>query len=231
MPPPEYNIQMRQLPAEMRPRERLAANGPQALSTGELLAILLRSGSRGESVLRLAERIITQFGSVKGVASATLLELSQVKGVGMAKAAQLMAAVEIGKRLSTYVDAPRAVIRSPEDLANLVSYDMRFLPQEQFKVFLLDARHQVLRERVATSGGLMSSLVDCREVFREAIGANCAAVAVCHNHPSGDPTPSAEDISITRRLNEAGKLLGVDLLDHVIIGDGRWVSMKQRGLF
>jgi DNA repair protein RadC len=225
----DYSIMIRDLPEDQRPRERLAAHGPQALSAAELLALLLRSGTAKESVIRLAERLLAQFGSLKGIAGATLNELAQVKGIGPAKAAEVIAAVELGKRLATFVDTPRPVIRCPEDIANLVAPEMRYLRQEQFRVLMLDTRNQVLQNRVATQGSLNSSIVDCREVFREAIGANCAAVAVCHNHPSGDPSPSPEDLTVTKRLVEAGKLVGIEVVDHLIIGDGRWVSLRERG--
>lgn len=227
----DYTVMIRDLPQDQRPRERMLAHGPQALSTSELLALLLRSGTAQESVIRMAERVLAEFGSLKGIASASVHDLSRVKGIGPAKAAELAAAVELGKRLAAFVDGARPVIRSPEDLANLVAPEMRYLRQEQFRVLMLDARNQVLRTRVATQGNLTSSIVDCREVFREAIAANCAAVAVCHNHPSGDPSPSPEDLAVTRRLAEAGKLLGVELVDHLIIGDGRWVSLKAQGVF
>jgi DNA repair protein RadC len=226
----DYSVMIRDLPADQRPRERLAAYGPQALSTAELLALLLRSGTAQESVIRLAERLLAQFGSLKGVATASLAELAQVRGIGPAKAAELTAAVELGKRLAAFVDAPRPVIRCPEDIANLVGPEMRYLPQEQFRVLFLDTRNQVLRMKTATQGSLNSSIVDCREVFRDAVSANCAAVAVCHNHPSGDPTPSPEDIAVTKRLVQAGQLLGIEVVDHLIVGDGRWVSMKQQGV-
>src|SRR5437763_753918 len=170
------------------------------------------------------------FGSLKGIATASIPELAKMKGIGPAKAAELVACVELGKRLAAFVEAPRPVIRCPEDIANLLSPEMHYLQQEQFRVLLLDSRHQVLRSRVATQGSLNSSIVDCREVFRDAIGANCAAVAVSHNHPSGDPSPSAEDVAVTKRLLEAGRILGIDLIDHLIIGDGRWVSLKAQGV-
>jgi DNA repair protein RadC len=226
----EYCLMIRDLPADERPRERLTAYGPQALRSAELLALLLRSGTKEESVIRLGERLLSHFQSLKGLATATADELVQVKGIGPAKAAELMAAFELGKRLAASVDGPKPTIRCPEDIANLVGPEMRYLQQEQFRVLFLDTRNQVLRVRMATQGGLNSSIVDCREVYRDAIGANCAAVAVCHNHPSGDPSPSAEDIAVTKRLVDAGKLLGVDLIDHVIIGDGRWVSLRERGV-
>jgi DNA repair protein RadC len=228
---PEYSIMIRDLPADQRPRERIAAYGPQALSTAELLALLLRSGTAQESVIRLAERLLAEFRSLRGLAAASVAELSRVRGIGPAKAAELVAAIELGKRLAASVEGARPLVRCPDDIANLVAPEMRYLQQEQFRVLFLDTRHQVLRVKVATQGSLNSSIVDCREVYREAIGANCAAVAVCHNHPSGDPSPSPEDIAVTRRLHDAGRIIGIDLIDHVIIGDGRWVSLKQQGVF
>jgi DNA repair protein RadC len=225
----EYSVMIRDLPAEQRPRERLAAHGPQALSTAELLALLLRSGTQQESVLRVAERLLANFASLKGIATASVAELAAVRGIGPAKAAELVAAVELGKRLAAFVDSPRPIIRCPDDIANLVAPEMRYLRQEQVRVLLLDSRNQVMQTRVVTQGGINSSIVDCREVFRGAIAASAAAVAVCHNHPSGDPAPSAEDLAITRRLVDAGKLLDIPLVDHLIIGDGRWVSLKAQG--
>src|SRR6266542_2806718 len=222
---------MKDLPPEERPRERLAKHGPEALSTPELLAILLRTGPARESALDVAEGIVAQTGGLRGLANVTIEQLSQIRGVGVVKAIEIRAAVELGKRISAFTQEARPVIRSPADVSQLVMSELRHESREHFKVLLLDTRNQVMRVNTVSVGSLTESIVHPREVFREAIRHSCAALIAVHNHPSGDPTPSQEDIEVTRRLDEAGRMLGIDLLDHVILGDGRYVSLKEKGLF
>jgi DNA repair protein RadC len=226
-----YSLAIRDLPVQERPRERLLHAGAEALSTTELLAILLRTGTRTESALRLAERLVATLGSLKEVAEATVEQLCQVKGVGPVKAVAIKAAIELGKRVAAFSPEMRPAVRSPEDVAQLVMADLQHAAREHFKALLLDSKNQILRVVTVSVGSLNESIVHPRELYREAIRHSAAAVIAVHNHPSGDPTPSDEDIQVSVRLRDAGRLIGIDLLDHLIIGDGRWVSLKERGLF
>ncbi len=221
---------IRDLPPGERPRERMARLGSQALSTAELLAIILRVGSGSENVLRLSERLMAEFGGLPGLTRASLGELQGVKGVGLAKATQLMAVGELSRRLAATAPEERPTISSPADAANLLMSEMAFLEQEQLRVVLLDTRNRVLGIRTIYVGSVNTAVVRLAEVFRPAIRENATAIIVTHNHPSGDPTPSPEDVSVTREMVKAGKLLDLKLLDHLIIGRQRYVSLKERGL-
>jgi DNA repair protein RadC len=227
----DYSVIIRDLPAEERPRERLAKYGPEALATAELLAILLRTGTPKQSALGLANRLLSNFGSLRGIATAAIEQLATIPGLGLAKAAQLKAAFELGKRLAVSTEDARPVIKSPEDAANLVMEDLRYRDKEHFKAILLDTRNRVLALPTISVGSLQQNIVHPREVFKEAIARSAAAIIVLHNHPSGDPSPSPEDGALTRRLADAGDLLGIPLLDHLIIGAGTFISLKQRGDF
>ncbi|MDW8317640.1 MAG: DNA repair protein RadC [Anaerolineae bacterium] len=221
---------MRDLPQGERPRERLAHYGASALSTAELLAIILRVGTDGENVLRVAEQLLVRFDGLPGLAQATVEELCQVKGVGVAKAVQVKAALELGRRLLVAAPHERPQILNPADAANLLMAEMSLLSQEHLRTLLLDSRNRVMKIHTVYVGSLNAASVRVAELFREAIRANCASLILAHNHPSGDPTPSAEDVQLTRSAVEAGQLLGIDVLDHLIIGRQRFVSMKERGL-
>jgi len=213
-----------------RPRERLAALGPQALSNAELIAILLRVGVTGENAVQVGQRLLQKFGGISGIHRAPFVELINQHGIGEAKAAQLKAAVELGRRLTLETPDERPTINSPADAAALVMYDMAALEQEYLRVMLLDRRNRVLEVTELYRGSVSSAQVRVGEVFREAIRKNASALIVIHNHPSGDPTPSPDDVSLTRAIVQAGKMLDVDVLDHLVIGQGRWVSLKERGL-
>ncbi|MDH7487009.1 MAG: DNA repair protein RadC [Anaerolineae bacterium] len=226
----EYHPTIKDLPVSERPRERLEHYGAGALSTAELLAILLRSGVTGESVLRLAERLLIRYGGLTGLAQASFAELCQEKGVGPAKVAQIKAALELGRRLLVASPQERPQVRSPADAANLLMLEMGLLEQEHLRVVLLDTRNRVLEVHTVYVGNLNTSVVRVGEVFREAIKANSAALIVVHNHPSGDPTPSPEDIAVTEQIVMAGRLLNIEVLDHLIIGQQRFISLKERGL-
>lgn len=226
----DYTVLIRDLPQEERPRERLERLGSSALDIPSLIAILLRTGNARTSAIQLAHLLFARFGSLKALAGASIEELSAVSGVGLAKACQLKAAFELGKRLATSVDAPRPVISSPQDAANLLMEEMRHLREEHFRALLLDTRHQVMRQQEISVGSLNASLVHPREVFRAAIAASASALVLAHNHPSGDPAPSKEDLALTQRLAQAGELMGIPVLDHLIIGDNRFVSLKERGM-
>lgn len=223
-------VTVKEMPQEERPRERLARVGPQALSSAELLAIILRTGVGGENVLAMAQRLLVNFDGLAGMARLELAQLTAEHGLGPAKAAQLLAAFELGRRLMAEAPEERYQIRSPGDAANLLMTMIGHKEQEHFVVMYLDTRNRVLDREILYKGSLNTSLVRVGEVFRGAVRRNCAGVIVAHNHPSGDPAPSAEDIALTRRLVDAGKLLEVDVLDHVVIGQNRFVSLRERAL-
>ncbi|MBB4825848.1 DNA repair protein RadC [Sporosarcina luteola] len=212
-----------------RPRERLIRQGASSLSNQELIAILLRTGTKEESVLMLANRILTSFDKIQDLREATIEEMMSVKGVGQAKAVQILAAVEIGKRLYQKHTEGKYTIRSPEDAAAYLMTDMSSLQQEHFVVLFLNVKNEVLHKQTVFIGSLNSSIVHPREIFREAVKRSAASIIVAHNHPSGHPTPSPEDIDVTKRLVEAGSIVGIELLDHVIIGDHRFISLKEKG--
>lgn len=222
-----YQARIRDLPSGDRPRERLRDAGAGALSNPELLAILLRTGSPKESALALASRLLAQRDGLTGLARANFAELCAERGLGEAKAAQVQAALELGKRLVAAQPAERPVIRSPEDVANLLQGDMGLLDQEHLRVLLLNTRNQVLGTADVYRGSVHTAVVRIGELFREALRQNAPAVVLAHNHPSGDPSPSAEDIAMTKQAIEAGELLDVDVLDHVILAQGRFVSMQS----
>lgn len=220
---------MHDLPLSERPRERLLENGPQALSTAELLAILLRSGSQQENVLQLANRILAQFDGLHGLGQATAAELMQLRGLGAAKATQLLAALELGQRVSQLQPKERLPIRSAADAAQLIS-DMGNLVQEQIRVILLDNARRVMTIQTVYVGTVNTSIMRNAEIFREAIVRNSPAIIVAHNHPSGNPMPSPEDVNVTRTLIAAGDLLDIQVLDHIIVAAQAWRSMREMGL-
>jgi DNA repair protein RadC len=213
-----------------RPRERLAEVGPQALSNAELLAILLRVGVKGENSVQVGQRLLQVFGGLTGLHQATFQEVCAQHGIGSAKAAQIKAAIELGRRMAVESPEERATIHSPADAAGLVQYEMSALISEELWVMLLDTRNHVLNIEKMYRGSLNSSMVRVGEVFKPALQRSAAAVIVIHNHPSGDPTPSPEDVALTRAIVQAGKLLDVEVLDHLVIGRGRFTSMKEKGL-
>jgi DNA repair protein RadC len=211
-----------------RPRERLERSGPESLTTPELLAILFRTGTARANAVDLAETLFRTMGGLAGIAGASLEELCAVPGVGRVKAIEVKAAIELGKRLSTSAEEVRPQIRSPDDVAKLMLAELRYEAREHLYALILDTRNRVRARRVVSTGTLTESLVHPREVFREAIRFSAAAIILVHNHPSGDPSPSPDDVATTRRMVEAGRLVGIEVLDHVIIGDGRWTSLKAR---
>jgi len=213
-----------------RPRERLANLGPQALNTAELLAILLRVGVKGENAVEVGQRILQTFGGLRGLHKASFDEVQAQRGLGEAKAAAIKAAIELGRRLSLEAPEERPTIHSPADVAALVQYEMSALEQEHFRVMLLNTRNQVLDIIELYHGSLNSSMIRVGEVFKPAVRRNAASVIVIHNHPSGDPTPSPDDTAVTNSIVTAGKLMDIEVLDHIIIGHKQFVSMKERRL-
>lgn len=220
---------IQQLPCTERPRERLLHLGASQLSNPELLAILLRTGFANTSVTVLAEQLVSHFHGLEGLDNASVEELAAVKGVGLAKAAQVKAGIELGRRASETPWRERFTFRSPQDVYQSVSPRLCHLDREVFMVFHLNAKNQVIHSETISVGSLTSSLVHPRELFKGAIKRSAAAVVLAHNHPSGDPTPSEDDLVLTRRLAQAGDLLGIRVLDHIIVGYGRFISLKERG--
>lgn len=220
------------LPVEERPRERLQRYGVEALSAGEILALILGRGISGESVMVTAQRLLQRFDSLKGIAEASLEELGQVKGIGLAKGAQIKAAFELANRIDGRHASPvQAVIKTPADVAAAVGNRLKGKKKEYFLALMLDVRSRLIKISEISVGSLDTSIVHPREVFREAIAACAASVIFVHNHPSGDATPSDDDVLITRRLAEAGEIMGIDVLDHIIVAGKNYVSLKRQGMF
>jgi len=220
------------LPVSERPRERLQKFGISALSAQEILALILGRGVSGESVMVTAQRLLSRFGSLKGMADASVEELSQIKGIGIAKASQIKAAFEMANRLEGYADVgDKPVVKTPDDVMGLVKGRLRGKKKEYFLALLLDTRGQLIKVSEISVGSLDTSIVHPREAFKEAISASAASVIFVHNHPSGDPEASEDDIKLTRRLAEVGEVVGIDVLDHIIIGDKKYLSLKGKGLF
>lgn len=218
------------LPQNERPRERLIRYGAEVLSNSELLAIILRTGTKKENIVNLSNRILKESGGLNGLLSMNCEEFMSLKGIGTAKAAQLLAIGELSKRFKTFKSGDSYIIKQPSDAANLVMEDMRCLKKEHLRIIMLNTKNFVMAVKDISIGSINSSIVHPREVFSEAIRKNSASIIICHNHPSGDPTPSGEDIKVTQRLKECSKLLGIDLLDHIIIGNGAYISLKEKSI-
>src|SRR5437763_14822155 len=223
----DYHATVRELPSHERPRERLEHFGPQALSLAELLAIILRTGTRGDNALELANKLLAKYDGLAGLVRADFRELCAEHGMGEAKSAQVKAALEIGRRLALLPVQERYTVRTPADAANLVMLEMAYLDNEQMRILLLDSKGQLVEKVSLYQGTANSSVLRAAEIFRPAVIRNCPALLLCHNHPSGDPTPSPEDIQATRRLVEAGRVMDIELVDHLVIGQQRFVSLKE----
>lgn len=221
---------IRDFPAKERPRERLCTYGAGILKNDELMAILLRTGMKGENVIDMSNRLLRYFGGLDGIARASYEDLSSQRGISMAKACQLLAGIELGRRVSTPDPRDLPTINEPKDIAALLKSRMAYLEREELHVVLMNTKNQVVDVEELYTGTVNSALVRPAEVFSTALKRNCPAIAVVHNHPSGDPTPSDEDIETTSNLVDAGNLLEVDVIDHVVIGHGKFVSMRERRL-
>lgn len=225
-----YRLPVKEWPASEQPREKLMQEGAEHLSNAELLAILLRVGVEGQDVVSLANQLLVEFGGPIGLYRHRWEELADVRGMGKAKAVTIKAALELGRRLLLADAGEQLQVRSPQDVATLLQLEMGLLEQEHLRVVLLNTKNHVQGVRDVYRGSVNSSQVRTAEVFRDAVKENCPALVVAHNHPSGDPTPSPEDVRVTRDLVAAGKLLDIEVLDHLVIGRNRFVSLRQRKL-
>ncbi|MCR8994060.1 JAB domain-containing protein [Brevibacillus sp. 7WMA2] len=223
------NFKLKNVPTYERPRERLLRQGSGALSDVELLAILLRTGTEKDPVHRVAQRLLAVFGDLQQLAAATNEELTDINGIGPVKAVEIQAALELGRRSAIKARDIRISIRLPKDVADFMMPEMAGLVQEHFVCLFLNTKNQVIGKKTVFVGSLDSSIVHPRDIYREAIKRSCASIICLHNHPSGDPAPSKEDINVTKILLQAGDLVGIPLLDHLIIGDGHYVSLKEQG--
>jgi DNA repair protein RadC len=226
----ERSYTVHDLPLSDRPRERLLRLGPEALSTAELLAIIINTGSQGDSVLMTSQKLLSEFGNLQNIIPATVEELSRVRGIGKAKAIQIKAALELANRIDDPDYQPGKPVQTPEEAYKSMQSKLKGKKKEYFYILCLDTRNRVKNANQVSIGNLDSSIVHPREVFKDAISSLAAAVIFVHNHPSGDLEPSAEDINLTKRLIEAGELLGIPVLDHIIIGKKGYTSLKSRNL-
>lgn len=228
------NLKMKDMPLCERPYEKLEQYGPEMLSNAELLAVVIRTGNKNETSVALAQRILTLSEPEGGIAflhDLSLEELRATKGIGRVKALQIKAVLEMSKRLSAaLIMSNRIAVKSPDDVGRLLMEEMRYLKKEVFKVILLNTKNHIIKSSNVSVGCLNSSIVHPREVFSEAVKAGCSGILLAHNHPSGDPEPSREDVETTQRLVNAGNILGIKVLDHIIIGDGKYISFKEQGL-
>jgi DNA repair protein RadC len=220
---------MKDLTPEDRPREKLLRIGPAALGDNELVALVLGSGFRGTGALNVANELLRVRGGVRGLMRSTVADLTRIGGIGTAKAAQVLAALELGRRTLAPAPGARLQLRTARDGAAYLMPAYGSRPVEQFGVVLLDSKHRVMKTTIVASGTLNSTIVEPRDVFREATVAGAAAIVAFHNHPSGDPMPSPEDEELTRRLRAAGILMGIDVVDHIILGDVRYFSFREAG--
>lgn len=230
MPNQNTRLLLKELPHEERPRERLIQYGAAALSNAELIAITLRTGSQKENALELASHLLAQYDGLAGLCRASIQQLEELDGVGPAKAAELLAALELGKRIGQLNNDGRLQVTSPEDAARYFQSLLSSEQQEALYVMPLDTKHRAFRSVLVYIGNVNTMIIRAAEVFREAIKDNATAIIIAHNHPSGDPTPSTEDIHFTKELVRIGQQLGIDLLDHIVIGRNTYFSMKQHGI-
>ena len=228
--PAPYNPMIRDMPADMLPRERLLKLGANALSTNELIAILLRTGVKGENVITLSTKLLARVGGLSGLPEASVSDMSDIHGISAVKACQVLAAIELGQRTASANPEHRPSINSPDDVNNIVGPEMAQLTQEKLRVLLLNTKNRVMAMRDVYQGTVNSASIRVSEILRPAVRENCPYIIVVHNHPSGDPTPSPEDILVTRRLNQSADMMDIELLDHIVIGQQSFVSMKQRNL-
>lgn len=226
----ESSFTIHDLPKTERPRERLKKFGPEALSAQELLALIIGRGVSKRSVITIAQELLSRFGNIKAISEATLEELSQIKGIGFAKAVQIKACFELGKRQELEPEMKNFDIQNPQDIVKAIQSSIKDKAKEHFKLILLNTRNKIIGISTVSIGTLNSNLVHPREVFKKAISHSAASVVFAHNHPSGDPEPSEDDLTITKRLTEAGKIIGIEVIDHIIISKNGFFSFKEKGL-
>lgn len=226
----ESSFTVRDLPRQERPRERLQKFGPEALSAQELLALVIGRGIPKKSVMNIAQELLVRFGNVRAISHATIEELSQIKGIGLAKAAQIKACFELGRREELEPELKNFDIKDPEAVVKAIRASIKDKAKEHFKLILLNPRNKIIGISTISIGTLNASLVHPREVFKDAITHSAASVVLAHNHPSGDPEPSEDDLKITKKLVDSGQILGVEVLDHIVIGKNKFCSFKERGL-
>ena len=227
----DSSLKIKDIPQNERPKEKLLTYGADSLSNSELLAIILRTGTQGENVLQLSSRLLSELEGLDGILSASFNEITSIKGIKEGKASQILALSELFRRFRTLKAMKKYVkINSPKDLADLLMGEMNELTQEVLKVVLLSTKNMIIGTKDVFKGSLNTSIVHPREIFKQAINKNSASIIICHNHPSGDPTPSKEDINITLRIKECGDIIGIQLVDHIIIGNNKFVSLNERGL-
>ena len=229
-PTPRPGRLVRELPPAERPRERLALRGAGGLATSELIAIIWGTGGRGRSAVEIAEDALARLDGLTGLARATDIELGAVPGVGAVRSAQLAAAFELGRRLLADWPANRWTVRAPRDVAERLVLQMGRLEREELRVVILNTKNAVLRVATVYQGNVASSLVRVGELFRDAVRLNASGIILVHNHPSGDPTPSPDDLHLTAEALAAGRLLDIQLLDHLVVGHDAWVSLRDRGV-
>ncbi|NFH68821.1 JAB domain-containing protein [Clostridium botulinum] len=226
----ENSLKIKDIPKNERPKEKLLSYGADTLNNSELLAIILRTGTKGENVLQLSNRLLSEFQGLDGILEASLDDITSIKGIKEGKASQILALAELFKRFRTFKSADRDIkIMSPNDIAMLINGEMSLLKQEILKVIFLNTKNIVIGTKDVFKDSLNTSIVHPREIFKEAVNKSSAKIIICHNHPSGDPTPSKEDINITLRIKECGEIMGIQLLDHIIIGKNGFISLKEKG--
>jgi DNA repair protein RadC len=226
----DSSFTVRDLPKSERPRERLQKFGPEALSAQELLSLVIGRGIPKKSVISIAQELLAKFGNIKAISEATIEELSQIEGIGFAKAAQIKACFELGKRENLEPESIHFDIKNPESVVKAIRASIKDKAREHFKLILLNPRNKIIGISTISIGTLNASLVHPREVFKDAITHSAASVVLAHNHPSGDPEPSDDDLKITKKLVDSGKILGIEVLDHIVIGKNNFYSFKERGL-
>lgn len=225
------NVRISDIPENERPIEKMLINGPEVLNNAELLAVILRTGVRGENVVALSTRLLAEVEGLDGLLKSDYAEMTNIKGIKKIKASQLIAMMELFKRFKTLrAQNQNYKISSPKDIADMLMNEMSDLNQEVLKLIMLNTKNNVIGIKDVFKGSLNTSIVHPREIFSEAVKRNSANIIICHNHPSGDPTPSKEDINITIRIKECGSIMGIDLLDHIIIGNTKFVSLKEKGI-
>ncbi|NLK94418.1 MAG: DNA repair protein RadC [Clostridiales bacterium] len=225
------NINILDFPSEERPIEKLLLFGPESLNNTELLAIILGKGTKGDNAISLSEKIISKLGGINNIIDVNYNDVTSIKGVKRVKASQIIALGELFKRFNALrANIQKYKIQSPIDVSKLLMAEMSSLNQEILKLLVLNSKSQIIKVRDVFKGTLNTSIVHPREIFKEAIKHSGASIIICHNHPSGDPTPSQDDINITRRIKESGKIIGIELIDHIIIGENKYISLKEQGI-